>query len=357
MTTLVREASVEDRTLLLAFLLETPIDLGTAFALDRRPDFDALLRLRGQSRTFLAEVNGRIAGLITALWHEADSPPIVVGEIVDFRVAPWARGGRVAYRLLQAAKGAFELAQVAWVVCLIGDRNTAARGMLAGAAGLPPLPPLTRYTSVHLVPWRKPVRLAGDGWQVRRASAADAEAVGWTRRHAQARQRLTPCGPWHWPDPGDRHRAWIAHDPSGRMLGGLVMWEGDDVRRLRVMRYGAGDQTLRWITQAGGLVGLMVPMPAPGGALRLWASRWMAVAADAVGPTIVRALVNAALADGISAGRHVLQFTLPSGDPVLDWIPRGLRSITQSTLYGRPLGYSTGEAAPAGTFHADVALI
>jgi hypothetical protein len=353
----VREASVADRSRLLTFLLETPIDLGTAFALDRRPDFDALLRLRGQFRTFLADVHGRIAGVITALWHEADDASVVVGEIVDFRVAPWARGGRVAYRLIQAAKGAFESARVGWVVCLIGDHNRLARGMVDGSAGLPTLAPLTRYTSVHLVPWRRPVRRTGDGWQVDRATAGDGEAVRWTRRHALARQRLAPTETWCWPDPEGRHHAWIARDVSGRVIGGLVMWDSDAVRRLRVVRYGAGDQALRWITHAAGLLGLMVSMPPPGDALRLWASRWMAVATGVQASAVVRALVHAALADGLTARRHVLQFNLPTDDPLLALMPGGLRSVTHSTLYGRPLIEGAALASPAGVFHADLALI
>src|SRR6185437_4977109 len=67
----VREATPEDGRALIDFLRMTPLSAGTEFVLDRSPDFSALLRLRGTSRTFLAVSHERLAGTVTALWHDA----------------------------------------------------------------------------------------------------------------------------------------------------------------------------------------------------------------------------------------------------------------------------------------------
>src|SRR6185437_8041075 len=112
----VREATPEDGRALIDFLRMTPLSAGTEFVLDRSPDFSALLRLRGTSRTFLAVSHERLAGTVTALWHDARDGRgrVRVGEVVDLRVAEWARGSRAVARLLGAARDAFAEAGVDW---------------------------------------------------------------------------------------------------------------------------------------------------------------------------------------------------------------------------------------------------
>jgi hypothetical protein len=103
------------------------IEAGTVFVLDRRPDFGALPGLRGVFRSFLAFEGERLAGTVTALCRKAIERDrvVLVGEVIDFRVAAWARGGRAAFLLLRAAYEAFCVYGVDWIACLIGDRNRA----------------------------------------------------------------------------------------------------------------------------------------------------------------------------------------------------------------------------------------
>ena len=67
---IVREATAEDWPTVAEFFLSTPLESGTVFVLDRRPDFGALPGLRGVFRTFLAFEGERLAGTVTALWQK-----------------------------------------------------------------------------------------------------------------------------------------------------------------------------------------------------------------------------------------------------------------------------------------------
>jgi hypothetical protein len=352
----VREAAAEDGPALVAFFRDTPLEAGTAFVLDRSPDFTALLRLRGSHRVFVAADRGRLAGTATALWHDARDghATLRVGEIVDLRVAPWARGGRAALVLLQAVRQTFDQVRTEWVVCLVGAANRAATPLTEGGAGLPALRPLARYASVHYVA----VRLSTTtppGVVVRPATVEDGVFLARLADLTASPCRLVPSRRFTWPDPSGQHRAWIAEAPDGAALGGLVLWDGAGIRRIRVVRYAGWDLLLRFAVAAGSRLGLARPLPPPGGALRLWASRWFGVIGAR--EVVARALVRTAIAEGLREDQHVVQLNLAGDDPLLGALPRGLRSTYWSTLYGAPW---TREWAPSDQqvgYHADVALV
>ena len=351
----VREAGPGDGRALVDFLLRTPLRAGTEFVLDRSPDFTALLRLRGESRTFLAYAGSALAGTATALWHDVPNGrgSVRVGEVVDLRVAEWARGGPAAARVLRAVHDAFGAAGVDWAVSLIGDRNAAAAPLVHGKAGLPALRRLARYASVHFIACRLPAPRWPSGIAIREAARGDAAAVRDLMEETFAERRASRP-PLPWPDPAGMHRAWVALDTSGRPWGVLILWDGVGVRRIRVTRYRGVDHLFRaGVALAAGL-GLAAPLPAPGDVLRLWASRWFGVRGDR--RDVARALVQAALRCAAREGLHVVQINLREGDPLLGALPLAPRSCYWSTLYGCQLGGSD-DRAPEATYHADVALV
>lgn len=342
---------------LAAFLLDNPMAAGVDFVLDRTPDFNALLGLRGRHRTFCAYEAGKLVGTATALWDERldGTTTVRVGEFVDLRIASSSRGGRAARHLLAAVLEALSEVGVEWLCAVIGDENRAARTLVEGKAGFPRLEPLTRYVSVHVVPVRAPA-ISPRGVDVRSTTDADAaiiqEAVERTRRPL----RLAPVHPIEWPDPNSRHRAWLAAGPGGDVIGGLVVWDGFDVRRVRVMRYTGADRALKLLTGALAQLRLAPALPTPGGPLRMWASRavWNARGSSSV----TRALVSTAIVAAARAGVHVLQLNFRDGNPIMDQLPPYPRSVFRSTLYGARVGRDTAADVPSSHgFFVDLAMV
>ena len=355
---ILREATVEDWPVIADFFLTTPLESETSFVLDRRPDFGALPRLRGTFRTFLAYRNGRLAGTVTALCRTArdGERQLIVGELIDFRVAPWARGGRAAFLLLRAANQAFRAGKVNWIVCLIGDQNRATIPLVTHRAGLPLLAPLGSFASVHFIVWRGPRFSSWAGVTVRRATAADSAVVQELSSEAIIAERFAPVDQLRWPDISGRHHAWIAARADGSPAGLLLVWDSEPARRLRIFRYRAADLPLRCAARIGAWLGLVTPLPAAGGVLGMWASCALVVRRE--DPKILHALIRTALRDAADAGKSVLQLNVHAGDPLLRHLPRYPRSTYRSTLYGCPVGDCSDSSLPfTGFYHADLARV
>jgi hypothetical protein len=355
---ILREASAADWPDVAKFFLATPLQSGTSFVLDRRPDFGALPALRGRFRTFLALQEGRLAGTVTALWHQAkDGARITaVGEVMDLRVAPWARGGRAMSHLLRAAYEVFVTERVDWIVCLVGKRNLATLPLVAGRIGLPPLARLEEFASVHFIAGRIPRLVAATGLTVRAAQAEDASLVAQFCAAQEALECFAPVESIAWPDPTGRHRAWLAFEQDGTPCGALMTWDGDSVRRIRIVRYRASDLPLRMATGVAARLRLANPLPAPGDVFGLWATRVVAIRRG--GSHTLRALLDAALTAAADAGQSALQLNLRARDPLLRRLPLYPRSTYWTTLYGGP---REGGAIPdrylTERYHADLARV
>jgi hypothetical protein len=354
---MLREATAADWPQIADFFLATPLQSGTAFVLDRRPDFGALPALRGQFRTFMVFQRQRLVGTATALWHVArdGSNSITLGEIIDLRVAPCARGGRAANHLLRALYAVFLAERVDWIVCLIGKKNRAAIPMVVGRAGLPRLDFLEDFASVHFIAGRIPRLFAASGVTVRAAEASDASLLIELCTESCATQRFAPIESLEWPQPTGRYRAWLAFKPDGTPCGALVMWDGEPVRRLRIVRYSATDLPLRIAVGVAARLGMANPLPAANEVFGLWASSVVAVRHDD-GRTL-HALLDAALAAAVAAGQNVLQINLSAQDPLLRRLPPYPRSTYWSSLYGYQRDPGIISHHPSRRHHADLARV
>ncbi len=354
---MLREATAADWPQIADFFLATPLQSGTSFVLDRRPDFGALPALRGQFRTFMIFQRQRLVGTATALWHVARDGPdtTTLGEIIDLRVAPCARGGRAISHLLHAIYAVFLAEQVDWIVCLIGKGNRAAIPTVAGRVGLPRLEFLEDFASVHFIAGRIPRPFAASGVTVRAAEASDASLLTELCAESCASQRFAPSQPLEWPHPTGRYRAWLAFKPDGTPSGALVMWDGEPVRRLRIVRYSTADLPLRIAVGAAARLGMANPLPPPNGVFGLWASSAVAVRHDD-GRTL-RALLDVAMAAAFAAGQNVLQLNLSARDPLLRRIPPYPRSTYWSCLYGYQRDPDVNSHQASKRHHVDLARV
>jgi hypothetical protein len=354
---MLREATAADWPQIADFFLATPLQSGTAFVLDRRPDFGALPALRGQFRTFLLFQRQRLVGTATALWHVArdGADTITLGEIIDLRVAPCARGGRAVSHLLHAVYAVFLAERVDWIVCLIGKKNRAAIPMVVGRAGLPRLDFLEDFASVHFIAGGVPRLFAATGVTVRAAEASDASLLAELCTESCATQRFAPSESLEWPHPTGRYRAWLAFKPDGTPCGALVLWDGEPVRRLRIVRYRAADLPLRIAVGVAARLGMANPLPARNEVFGLWASSVVAVRHDD-GRTL-HALLDAALAAAVAAGQNVLQINLSAQDPLLRRLPPYPRSTYWSSLYGYQRDPGIISHHPSRRHHADLARV
>jgi hypothetical protein len=355
---ILREATADDWSQVADFFLATPLQSGTSFVLDRRPDFGALPALRGKFRTFLVFHEQQLAGTVTALWRPAQNGAlcITVGEIIDLRVATWARGGRAMFHLLRAVQDVFVAERVDWIVCLIGKHNRATIPLVARRIGLPRLEALEDFASVHFVAGRVPRLVAAKGVIVRAAEASDAALVAEVCAAEDTVERFAPTESIAWPDPTGRHRAWLAFEPDGTLCGALVTWDGESVRRLRIVRYRVADLPLRVVTAMAARLGLTNPLPAPGEAFGLWATRVVAIRRG--DSHTLRALLEAALGAAAAAGKSALQINLHARDPLLRRLPPYPRATYWTTLYGGPCD---GSPVPAHylteRYHAELARV
>jgi hypothetical protein len=354
---MLREATAADGAQIADFFLATPLQSGTSFVLDRRPDFGALPALRGQFRTFMVFHRQRLVGTATALWHVAQDGPdtISLGEVIDLRVAPCARGGRAISHLLHAVYAVFVAERVDWIVCLIGKNNHAAIPAVAGRVGLPRLEFLEDFASVHFIAGRIPRLFAASGVTVRAAEASDASLLTELCAESCAKQRFAPCESLEWPHPTDRYRAWLAFKPDGTPCGALVMWDGEPVRRLRIVRYSPAELPLRIAVGVAARLGMANPLPAPNEVFGLWASSVVSVRHDD-GRTL-HALLDAALAAAVAAGQNVLQINLSARDPLLRGLPPYPRSTYWSSLYGYQRDTGLISRHPFERHHADLARV
>ena len=100
----VREAAAQDNDALIALELESPLLIGgVEETFDRSPDFFACQRLHEEHMVVLAELEGRVAGVMAGVIHT----PVIQGRphrlvyIHRARVHPGFRGRRVAWAMAQ----------------------------------------------------------------------------------------------------------------------------------------------------------------------------------------------------------------------------------------------------------------
>ena len=97
----VRAARSGDNEALLALVRRCPMQADISLTIERDPDFFALSRARGDTHTFIAEIDGALAGCLSA-WRRGawlGGQPATICYVGDLRVSPEHRLRGVARQM------------------------------------------------------------------------------------------------------------------------------------------------------------------------------------------------------------------------------------------------------------------
>ncbi len=173
----IRPAVESDNAGLLALTRNTPMAGTISLRIDRDPDFFALLRLRGESRVFVAVRAGQIIGCISAALRTVyiAGVPEIVAYVGDMKVHPGFSGTRVAFRLLQAIEADVRLAGIDLGFCVAAEGNRRVMPLFEGRLGITRWIPLGRFLVDGLAPW--PFAGRSRGYSIEAAQATDLPAI------------------------------------------------------------------------------------------------------------------------------------------------------------------------------------
>ena len=135
----IRLAEKADNEGLLALSRITPMVGSISLRIDRDPDFFALLRLRGESKVFVAVYGSEVVGSISAALRTAylSGIPELVAYIGDLKIHPRFSGSRISIRLLTALRADLNRSGVDVCFCVAADGNHRVLPMFEGRLGLP----------------------------------------------------------------------------------------------------------------------------------------------------------------------------------------------------------------------------
>ena len=124
--------------------------------IDRKPDFFALLKSRGESHTLVDEQNGEIVGSFSVSCYQAYVNKVLtpIHYLCDLKVDNKLRGSRIAFELIQKMTAHLK-DHGDLVYLLVADGNTAMKPFLEGRVGMPPFKSLGQFKVLQFLPRRK----------------------------------------------------------------------------------------------------------------------------------------------------------------------------------------------------------
>jgi GNAT superfamily N-acetyltransferase len=359
---MVRPAAAADNDALLALVRRCPMKADISLIVERDPDFFALGRARGDAHTFVAEIDGALAGCLSIWRHGAwlGGSPAEICYVGDLRVAPEHRRRGIARQLATTLRDFQNMRPVVPYLLATGAGNSAVAPLAAafGAVG----PPIARFTSWQLLPV-VPLKIAAH-CDVGAAEPRDqAELAALFDDFYKSRdfspvfsdgglERLIRRSP------GAQLSDYLVARLHGRMVAAIGVWDASSVRRTRVVGM---PLWLRGLCAAGRGVSRIAPLPPFPQRDALLQFRYIRHAAFVRGgepalKSLVRRAVNAARA----RGEHFVLYTCVDDDPLRCAIA-GTPSL--SFHYGitpfdfppeRP--YFSGDSTPSAWCFDDAAL-
>lgn len=173
----IRSADPADNEALLALTRITPMAGAISLRIDRDPDFFALLRLRGNSKVFVAERGRQVIGCISVALRTAyiSGVPETVAYIGDMKVHPSFSGSIAAVRLMKALEADMRLLGIDLGFCVAADGNHRVMPLFEGRLGTPQWVPLGRFLVNGLVP--SPFKGHSKRYSIDSAQPADLPAI------------------------------------------------------------------------------------------------------------------------------------------------------------------------------------
>jgi N-acetylglutamate synthase-like GNAT family acetyltransferase len=145
----IREALSTDNAGLLQLTSVTPMKGQISIRIDRNPDFFSLLRMRGHSKTIVAEENGTIVGCFSV----SNIETLVNGTfekvyyLADLKIHPLYAGKTLAGRLLNKMEANIRKAEADLLFCTAAFGNEKVMPLFGGRARFPKF----RYTGTFRV--------------------------------------------------------------------------------------------------------------------------------------------------------------------------------------------------------------
>ena len=367
--TLVRLASDDDNSALIALASACPMEGDVALRIDRGPDFFALNRLEGD-RWKVAVVDGPqgrpVACVATAerrAWLHARPATIVYAG--DPKVHPEFRDTRTADVLerfvLNVAREAAGQSTPVLVTVLAG--NTAMERRTVGPRGLPKL---QRFATLHsyAIPllWRRR-SFEGADIRVEHGTDADLEEMAELWREVAPSRQFTAVfdadGLRRWIDgaPGLTIGDYlVARDRRNRVIGFVGVWDQREMKTLRVLRYSPALSVLRNVVGALAPFVGATPPPPIGQPLHYASAVHLCVPMDRA--DVLRALVLAAYDRLHGTGRVFMNVALDAREPLLTALRGLLATPTVIHAYATMAsGTWTGAALDDRPLHFETALV
>jgi hypothetical protein len=158
---IIREATIKDNTDLLRLTEDCPMNGAIKLIVARKPDFFALLKLRGGSyKLFVAEKDQRIVGSFAIVIKDVhiNSQPVRAGYLCDLKIAQSHRNSLLAYRLLIVMYEYMKTLLLDYFFCVIARGNKEVVNLLSGRSGIPKAFLVSEFKVFQFFPLKKSIR-------------------------------------------------------------------------------------------------------------------------------------------------------------------------------------------------------
>jgi GNAT superfamily N-acetyltransferase len=358
----VRSATAADNDALLALARRCPMEADISLIVERDPDFFALGRARGDAHTFVAEIDGALAGCLSTWRHGAwlGGRPAQICFVGDLRVAPEHRRRGIARQLATALWDFQTTLPVVPILLATGAGNTAVAPLAAafGAGG----PPIARFTSWQLLPV-VPLKIAAPG-DIGAAEQRDqGELVTLLDDFYQSRNFSPVFGDggleqWIGRSPGAQLSDYLVVRHHGRIVAAIGVWDAGSVKRTRVVGM---PLWLRGVCAVGRGVSSIAPLPPFPQRGTLLHFRYIRHAAFAPGEAqALRGLVRWAVNAARARGEHFVLYTCADDDPLRCAVAGAPRLSFHYGItpvdFPREKPYFSGDSTPSAWCFDDAAL-
>lgn len=350
-----RWASTSDGPSLLALTRCCPMRAAVSLGIERDPDFFALSRARGQSRTLLAESGGGTVGCIGTARRPAwvEGKRAEVAHVADLKIAPGYRGRGVGARLLADAIEHEALDRSAPLLATIALGNRPADFLAASCSRAAGLAGTVDVASLQL--FRAPAPNEGD-FEISRARPEDEAELGeFLDGFYRARQFAPIFAEGGLRELLNRSPALSLEDhlvarKRRRIIAAVALWDQSSFKRARVIGV---TLWLRVVFMTLAMTARVLPVPVPpriGDLVRLAFLRHPAHAPGE--EAALAALLRRATRDAAAAGHQFAVLTLAQGDP----LRRCARGIPRLTYRYRLLVGATATLAEPASLNSRIAF-
>jgi len=174
----IREATPDDNSALLALTQQTPMGGVIPLIIDRQPDFFGLQRWRGPGEILVVEHQGKICATVNRtrlkIWHQGSLWS--ADYLCDLKVLEEYRRGMSLPRLLWAIRERIEADPPDVVLCVVARGNDLAEATIRGRAGMHAFRFVDEFAVHQILPLRREP-LPNASWTIERHDGVPDDAA------------------------------------------------------------------------------------------------------------------------------------------------------------------------------------